>query len=260
MRQAKDNASHANVSSIDKAFAIIDYLHQKGGEASIAEISKELGMHKSTVYRILNAVKAAGYIYQNEDTLNYALSVRFYQIGMRLQNNGEFLRAYTRYARALNEKYNEVIAVGTRELAVNDIPRYVELYGFRSRHSLTRRMETGEYSLSHCTASGKCLLAFSGERYLSRFDGCELQRLTQYTITDWSLLKLELEKIRRQGYAVDNEECELGLNGIAVPLFDRNDRVIGEMSLTLPVERFRMMDVNKAIEDLKAVSNLRLEV
>ena len=260
MKQTKENATSANVSSIDKAFDIINFLYDCGGEASIAEISKGLEMHKSTVYRILNAVKAAGYVYQNEDTLNYALGVRFYQIGMRLQNNENFLRAYVRYAKALNEKYNEVIAVGTRELAVNNIPRYVELYGFRSRHSLTRRMETGEYSLSHCTASGKCLLAFSRDSYISRFDGCELQRLTQYTITDWTQLKLELEKIRRQGYAIDNEECELGLCGIAAPLFAQNGNVVGEISLTLPVERFRMMDVTEVIKDLKEISALRLEI
>lgn len=260
MKQVKEGASSANVSSIDKAFSIIDFLHEKGGEASIAEISKGLDMHKSTVYRILNAVKATGYIYQNEETLNYALSVRFYQIGMRLQNNGNFLRAYASHARALNEKYNEVVTVGTRELSVNDFPRYVELYGFRSRHSLTRRIESGEYSLSHCTASGKCLLAFSRASYISRFEGCELPRFTQYTITDWTQLQLELDKIRKQGYAIDNEECELGLVGIAVPLFARDGNIAGEMSLTLPVERFRLLDINMVINDMKTISDLRLDV
>lgn len=260
MKQAKEKKPSANVSSIDKAFDIINYLYEKDGEASIADISKSLEMNKSTVYRVLNAVKATGYIYQNEETQNYGLSMRFYQIGMRLQNGNHFLRAYASYAKELNEKYNEVVTVAARELAVNDLPRYLELYGFRSSHSLTLRYNPGNYSPAHCTASGKCLLAFSRDSYINRYDGCELPRRTQYTITNWSQLKLELEKIRKQGYSIDNEEYEIGLVGIATPLFAPNGNIVGALSLTLPLERYRMLDIEKVLQDMKAISDLKLEI
>lgn len=256
-----EKANHsANVSSIDKSFAIIDFLYQKGGEASINEISKGLGMHKSTVYRVLNAVKAAGYIYQNEETASYGLSIRFYQIGLCLQHNGTFLRAYVPYARALNEKYNEVITVAARDLAVNDVPSYIEVYGFHSSHALTMRLSTGEASPSYCTASGKCMLAYSKERYLKQYEGCELPQRTPHTITNWSQLRIELQRVRDVGYSVDHEEYELGLMGIASPLFAPNGNIVGSISLTLPTERFRQLDFDQVIADMKAISELRLEI
>lgn len=259
MQQEKAKRS-ANVSSIDKAFAIIDSLHQKGGEASINEISKGLDMYKSTVYRVLNAVKAAGYIYQNEETADYGLSIRFYQIGLGLQRNGTFLRAYVPYARALNEKYNEVITIAARDLAVNDTPEYVEVCGFHSSHALTMRFSAGERSPSYCTASGKCLLAYSDERYLKQYETCELQPRTPYTITNWAQMRIELQRVRDMGYAIDHEEYELGLMGIATPLFAPNGSVVGALSLTLPTERFHQLNFDLVIADMKAITELRLEI
>lgn len=260
MVRKKDPAANANVTSVDKAFSIIDYLHSCGGEASVGEISRDTGMNKSSVYRILNAVKATGYIYQNEQTANYGLSARFYQIGIRIQNSRYFLRAYAPHARQLNEKYNEVVTVAARELSTYDVPRYLELYGFRSSHSLTMRFTAGEYTQSHCTASGKCLLAFSEESYLSRFEGCPLTQHTSYTITGWPQLKIELQRIREKGYALDNEEYELGLMGIATPIFSSDRDIVGALSLTLPVERFRMLDLAQVIADMRAISELKLDV
>lgn len=258
MRQKSEAA--ANVSSIDKAFAIIDFLNAKGGEASINEISKGLDMHKSTVYRILNAVKAAGYIYQNEETSDYGLSMRFYQIGMRLQNNGKFLQAYAPYAEAINQKYDEVITVGVRSLAVHETPLYMEVYGYASSHALSQTLSQGGYSPCYCTATGKCLLAFSKESYLNRFDGCELPRRTQFTITNWPELRLELARIRECGYAVDNEEYEIGLTGIATPLFAPNGNIVGALSMTMPVERYRALNTAQVIADMRDISALRLKI
>ena len=260
MREKLSGTAGGNISSVDKAFAVIDYLYEAGGEASLNEISKGLSMNKSTAYRILNAVKAAGYIFQNEENANYSLSARFYQIGLLLQNSPRFLFAYAPYARALNEKYNEVITVATRELAVCDIPRAMEVYGFHDNHSLTMRITMGSYTEAHCTASGKCLLAFSKENYLNRFVGCPLKEHTPYTITGWDQLSLELQRIRECGYAIDREEYELGLNGIATPLFAPNGNVVGALSFTLPSERFRRLDLAPVIADMRAVTDLRLDV
>lgn len=260
MREKLSGVSGGNISSVDKAFSVIDYLYEVGGESSLNDISKGLSMNKSTAYRILNAVKAAGYIYQNEENNNYGLTVRFYQIGLSLQNNPHFLYAYAPYARALNEKYNEVVTVATRELAVYDVPRAMEIYGFHDNHSLTMRITMGTYTDAHCTASGKCLLAFSKESYIKRFEGCELKSHTIYTISSWEQLNMEFQRIRECGYAIDREEYELGLNGIATPLFAGNGKVVGALSLTLPSERFRRLDLNQVVRDMREITELRLYV
>ena len=251
-------STSGNISTLDKAFSIIDFLYDAGCSATIQEISDGLGLYKSTVYRILNAMRSVGYVYQDEKTSKYCLSIRFYQIGLRQLACDDFLQAYMPYARELNEKYNEVVTVATRELEMHPIPRYTVLYGFQSSHILSLSVNFGTFSPSHCTASGKCLLAYSMPKYLQRFDGCELKSYTERTITSWVALKMEFEHIRRVGYAIDDGEYELGLSGIAAPLFAQNGNVVGAISLTCPAERFRKLDIDEVIRDLKKISAVAL--
>lgn len=253
---SNEKSTTGNISTLDKAFSIIDFLYESGCSATINEISQGLGLYKSTTYRILSAMRAAGYIYQDERTAKYSLGVRFYQIGLRQLSCGGFLQGYRSYAQALNEKYDEAVTVAARELEMNDTPRYTVLYAFQSSRVLSLRIKVGDFSPSHCTASGKCLLAFATERYLKRFYGCPLTEHTERTITNWGALKTELQRIRKEGYAVDDGEYELGLNGIAAPLFAKNGGVVGAISLTCPAERFRKLDMDELIKDLKAISSI----
>lgn len=252
----KKSSSSGNISTLDKAFSIIDFLYDSGCSATIQDISEGLGLYKSTVYRILSAMRAAGYIYQDAKTSKYYLGIRFYQIGLRQLACEDFLQCYMPYAKELNEKYNEVVTVATRELELNSIPRYTVLYGFQSSHVLNLTLGFGSFSPSHCTASGKCLLAYSAQAYLQRFYGCDLAAYTERTITNWGALRAELQRIQRDGYAIDEGEFELGLNGIAAPLFAENGNVVGTISLTCPTERFRKLDMDSLIQDLKQVSSV----
>lgn len=256
VNKTREKSPAGNISTIDKAFSIIDFLYEAGCSATIQEISEGLGLYKSTAYRILNAMRAAGYIYQEEKTSKYCLGIRFYQIGLRQLACDNFLQLYIPYAKAINEKYDEVVTVATRELELNSIPRYTVLYGFQSTHVLNLTVGSGSFSPSHCTASGKCLLAYSTERYLQRFYGCELTSYTERTITNWGALKTEFQRIRRDGYAIDDGEYELGLNGVAAPLFAQNGNVVGAISLTCPAERFRKLDLDQVISDLQEVSKI----
>lgn len=255
---ATEKNNSGNISTLDKAFSIIDFLYESGCSATINEISMGLGLYKSTTYRILNAMRAAGYIYQDDKTAKYCLGVRFYQIGLRQLSCDDFLQSYRPYAQALNDKYDEVITVAARELEINDTPRYTVLYGFQSSRVLSLMIKVGAFSPSHCTASGKCLLAFSTERYLKRFYDCELTAYTERTLTNWNALETEFEQIRQRGYATDEGEFELGLNGIAAPLFAKNGNVVGAISLTCPAERFHKLDMDDVIHDLKEISSIVL--
>lgn len=258
-KETTSKNSTGNISTLDKAFSIIDFIYESGCSATINEISQGLGLYKSTTYRILSAMRAAGYIYQDEVTSRYCLGIRFYQIGLRQVAADDFLQSYMPYAKALNEKYNEVVTVATRELELNTIPRYTVLYGFQSSHVLSLSVGLGSFSPSHCTASGKCLLAYSTDRYLKRFQGCELASYTDRTINNWGALKQEFERIRKNGYAIDDGEFELGLNGIAAPLFAKNGNVVGAVSLTCPAERFRKLDLDTLIQDLKDISKIVID-
>lgn len=253
---AEKKTSTGNISSLDKSFSIIDYLYEVGCSATINEISQGLGMYKSTVYRILSALRAAGYVYQEEKTSKYCLSIRFYQIGLRLLGCEDFLQSFLPHAKRINEKYGEVVTVAARELELNEQPRYTVLYGFQSSHVLSLKVGVGSFSPSHCTASGKCLLAYSTERYLKRFANSALPPYTERTITNWGALRAELQRVKKDGYAIDDEEFELGLKGIAVPLFASNGHVVGALSLTCPAERFRKLDFDMLLSDLKEISSI----
>ena len=95
----------------------------------------------------------------------------------------------------------------------------------------------GSSTPCHCAAVGKCLLAFSSPEYLKQFIGTPLPSFTANTIVSWDKLLEELEKIRRNGYAYDDEELEIGLTCVAGPIFGRNREAIAAISLSGPRSR-----------------------
>ena len=102
---------------------------------------------------------------------------------------------------------------------------------------------------SYCAASGKCLLAYSSE-YANKYIGCDLKRKTEYTITSWDDLLKEFEKIRKQGYAVEREEVELGMTCLAAPIF-MGDVIIAAISVSGSISRITDDTIPGIVKELK---------
>ncbi len=245
-----------HVSAVIRAIHIIDFMYEKGGSASINEISKELGMYKSTVHRILNTLKSQNYVHHDQDDPKYHLGIRFYTLGSLVKENLDILQMFTNLANNISDKYNEGVQISVLDKNSKDAAKLICIQRTTSSENLVLRTvpAIGIPTYCHCSASGKCLLAFSDPEYIDQFRGKPLQKLTDHTITDWNKLDESLKEIRELHYGIDVDEREIGLMCIAVPVIGRDGYAVAAVSLQGPTSRVKKINKNKAVNDLTALS------
>jgi len=172
------------VRSLERAFELLEHLTDAGGELALSELTEKAGLPMPTVYRLMQTMVARGYVRQ-EPSRRYSLGPRLIRLG-------------------------EGASRGDEVVYVAQVP---------SRHSMRMFTEVGRRVLPHCTGVGKALLAQLPEddvRALLARTGMPAR--TPHTRTDPDTLLAELETVRELGYALDDEEQELGVRCVAVPL------------------------------------------
>lgn len=239
------------INSIDRALDVLLILHEHGQEMGVTEISSALGIYKSTIYRTLNTLQNKGFISQNPDNGKYWLGLKLYVIGMAMKENLPLTKTVHPYAEAISTKFKEVVHLSVLDINAAQYPQHIIIDKVTSHHVLSFTPAIGSSAACHCSAVGKCLLAFSPAGYIEKFVGNPLPVYTDKTITDWNKLQQELMLIRRQGYAVDNEELERGLTCIASPIMGSNNEAIAALSLSGPTARLNSERFKEIVAELK---------
>jgi IclR family acetate operon transcriptional repressor len=197
------------VQSLDRAFALLEHMSEAGGDVALSELAARSGLPLPTIHRIVRTLVTSGYVRQ--------LPSRRYALGPRLIGLGEAAsRMLGAWARPQLVELVEQ-AGETANLAMLDGDAVVYLAQVPSKHSMRMFTEVGRRVPVHCTGVGKALLAQlpppDAHALLARTG---LAAQTPHTITDPERLARELERIRVQGYAVDDAEQELGVRCVAV--------------------------------------------
>ena len=224
------------IQSADRIFAILEALADHGS-MRIIDLSELLGLHKSTVHRLLASLISMGYVTQNEQTGSYALTYKLVEMSGKILKNTDILNLVRPYAEQLSNACDETVhfvkKTGSNVLYIEKLEsQSVKARSFRlsSQVGLTRPM--------YCSGVGKVILAYlPDEEVKSIWDSTEIVKKTDNTITDFKTLKKELALIRSRGYALDNEENELGIRCIAVPVFDYHDTPQYALSVSSLVSR-----------------------
>jgi DNA-binding IclR family transcriptional regulator len=229
-----------NINSIDRALDILLLLQQEGREMGVTQISSALGIYKSTVHRTLATLERKGFVQQNPDNGKYWLGIRLYSLGMLIRERLPLKNIAYPYAKELSERFDEVVHISILDKNALAYPKHIIIDKIQGRQQvLSLTPPVGSSAACHSAAVGKCLIAFSPRSYLQRFIGNPLPAYTDRTICNWDKLLAELETIRRRGYAVDDEELELGLTCVAGPILDRHSGIIAALSLSGPTTRVR---------------------
>lgn len=244
------------INSIDRALDIIILLYHERREMGISEIAKELGLYKSTVHRTLITLENKGFIQQNVDNGKYWFGIKLYAIGMLVGDKITFKEIIKPYAKELYNEFKEVINVSILEKNSIDYPRSIIIHKEEGlKQVLTVNPPVGSSSECHCSGVGKCLLAYSPKNTYEKYIGKPLTKFTRHTIHDWDKLLIELEKVREQGYAVDNEELEIGLTCIGAPILDKNNEAIAAISVSGPTTRMKQGDFEYRIQRVMQTAN-----
>ena len=239
------------IQSIDRALDILLLLQQEDKEMGVTQISSALGMYKSTVCRTLATLENKGFVQQNPETGKYWMGLKLYSLGMQMRRRMPLQNIAAPLARALSEKFNEVVHIAVLDLQAQDHPKQIIIDKFESQQVLSFTPGIGSISSCHGSAVGKCLLAYSEAEYLAKFQGCPLPAFTDKTLVDWPALLRELKSIKTKGYALDNEELELGLTCIAAPIIGRDHHVIAALSLSGPTSRLQGGRCREIIQEVQ---------
>jgi IclR family KDG regulon transcriptional repressor len=224
-------------------------------ELGVTELAECAGIHKSTVYRFLNSLKDLGYVHQNVSNEKYSLTLKLFELGSYVLGRMELWEQAHPILEQLAEQTHETI-----HLAVLDDGRLVYLGKIESTQALRVSMSSriGQSAPTYCTGVGKLLLAHLPPEQLERILAREgLKRFTDHTITDRSLLSKELESVRQYGFALDDEEHEIGVRCVAAAVRNNHGSTIAALSISMPsvrlpdseIPRYREL-VTKAAEEI----------
>lgn len=219
--------------SVERTLDILEALVEFGSEVGLVDVSTAVGLPLATVHRLLGTLIRRGYVKQNRDNRKYSLGFRALQMGndMRL---GFSLRLEARpFLRRLMQRSGE-----SANLAVLDDGEVVYIDQAQSSRILRMFTQLGSRVPAHSSASGKAMLAFSPpeavDGIIQRYG---LTRQTPHTIVEPMQLRKELERVRAQGYAIDDQEQEDGVRCVAVPVRDLSGHVVASLSISGPAAR-----------------------
>lgn len=231
------------IQSVDRALHILDMVSRKREGCGVTELSIALPLNKTSVFRMLSTLKRHGLVEQDPETERYKIGYKVLELSGRLLDSID-LRAEARpYLRELENLTNEVI-----HLVIYNRGEVVYIEKLEGNETLRMHSKVGNRAPMHCTGVGKVILAhLPREEAQEVIDQCELTRHTGNTITDKDALCAHLRRVRQQGYALDLEENEAGINCIAAPIFDHAGRVVSALSVSGPAIRM----TEERIETLK---------
>ncbi len=221
--------------SVQKAFMLMEAFTADKPEWGVSELARSVKANKSTVYRLLATLERLGVLQQNKATEKYRLGLKLFELGHRVSIN----QALVHCTHPALEKVAQQIAE-TVHLAIleGDQIRYVDKV--ESPQGLKISTEIGSRRPAYCTGIGKVLMAFNPpELWEAALTTQPLKAQTPNTITELSILKERLAHIRTKAYAIDREEFEIGLICVAVPVFNREGKMVAGLSASGPANRFR---------------------
>ena len=218
----------ALVQSVDRALAVLEILGSRG-EAGVTEIAAELGVHKSTAFRLVAVLESRDFVEQLVDRGKYRLGFGIVRLAGATAAQMDLTREGRRTCEELALDLGETV-----NIAILDRNRVVNISQVRGAGAITSYNWVGQATPLHATSSGKVLLAFAPEPLRKTLLDGDLERFTDATVTDRGALEEELAGTGRRGWAATAEEYEVGLNAVAAPVRDAEGRVVAAVSVSGP--------------------------
>lgn len=248
--------SNNRLSSVRTAVQILKAFTSSAPSWGVTELSNQLGISKSTTHRVLSTLTDEGLLEQLPQTSQYRLGLVMFDLVAAVPSQRGLHEAVLQPLSDLRSATGETVQVG-----VLDERHVIYVERLDSPNTLRFFTELGRRNHAHCTASGKVLLAFSSSAKRKRLlDGWDLIPKTEFTIVSTAELSADLTTVRRQGFAENRHESEVGVVSMAAPIRDARGITIASMSVAGPVERMDRdsSGMSEAVRKMAAVASKRL--
>lgn len=227
------------IGAVERALDILDLFDERTPELGTTEIADATGLHKSTAAGLIYTLAAKGYLAQNLTNRKYRLGLKVVSRAKVVLGSMDLRQIALPYLHQLRDQFDETV-----NLAILDNGDMVYVERLLCGHALGMRSEVGKRERAHSTALGKAILAHSApadvQAYVASYG---LVPTTGRTVTDPATLAQHLAAARSQGYAVDDQENQLGGRCVAAPIFDYTGRPIAAISISAPAARLALAAV-----------------
>lgn len=244
------------IRSVDRALDIIEELSKHPKGLGLMELSRAVNLHKTTTFRMLSAIMTHGWIAKDPISGNYRLTLMLFEIGSKVSARMNILNVARPYLDDLTARMGETV-----HLVIRDGSEVVYLYKEDSlNQAIKMGSSIGSRNPLYCTGVGKAILAYLNEDELEEiWKASNIRQVTRSTITNLDQMKKELELTRQRGWAQDNEENEIGVRCVAVPILNRRGFPIASISISSSVfhiTQANIPSIAKAVQNVcKAIAN-----
>lgn len=221
------------VQSVDRALRIIEFLAENPTGAGITEISKSLGLSKGTVHRLISTLKERDFAYQSSNTQLYRLSYKILYLYNCISNNIDMFKVSRPIIRKFADKVDATVHLATLDEKRSNIVYIDRIEPMNSQKLFVMSSRVGKKAPCYCTAAGKILLSqYSDDEIRDIMKGEEYKTYTDKTIKNIDEFLEEIHKVRKQGYALDENEYDHGIICISIPIYNSNGKIDFAMSVT----------------------------
>lgn len=248
-RVKKPKARRVRLSSVANSIRLTKAFSEDEYEMGISALATRLGLAKSTVHRLATTLVEYDILEQNRETGKYRLGLALFELGTMVRRKMDTNSGAQVQIHALADETGETV-----QLAILDHLSVLYIRIRESRQAVRMSSGLGSRAPAHCTGVGKALIAFQPPEIVQQIIDNGLKRYTQGTITDPDKLRAELATIRQKGYAIDDEEIEVGLRCIAAPIRDHSGQVTAAISVAAPVQRMTKKNLQATIPSVVAAA------
>ncbi len=253
--QAKTKSDY-NIQTVGLALDILEQFYGSDNELGLTELCRRLNLQKNRVFRLLATLESRNYIEQDKITANYRLGVKNLRLGQAFVSQTGIQQQARPVLESLTEKCEE-----TSYVAVMKDFHIVCLDSVESELPIRTVPSVGVMHPFYCTSAGKILAAAMNEKKLLKYyDSGELKRFTSNTIDNPYKLTTHLRKIAELGYAVGDEELEVGAKCVGAPVRDHTKNVVGAVCISGPSMRFTAERINDELIPLVKEAGKELSV
>ena len=232
-RTVAQTEAKSSIQVIERMMSLLAALARHAAPVNLKQLATETRLHPSTAHRILS-VMVDNRLVDRIEPGTYRLGIRLLELGSLVKSRISVRQEALPHMQVLHQALGETINLSVRH---DDEVVYIERTAGSS--SMMRVVQIiGARAPLHITAVGKLFLAEdSGEKWLEYARRTGLPRYTENTLTEAEQLAKELDKIRRQGYAFDNEEAEKGVSCIGAGIHNDENRLVAGLSVSAPSDR-----------------------
>jgi IclR family transcriptional regulator, KDG regulon repressor len=235
----------SNVQSLERALTILNKLSDYPDGIQIARLSEQVGLSKSTVHRLLATLSNMNYVVKDSESDKYKLGLQVLFLSRNILNNNDIVNTAKPYLERLSLDVNETV-----HLCIEDRGEIVYIDKIESNQTIRMFSRVGNRAPMYCTAVGKILYSgMESDHFEELVSKVNFIPKTESTITTPEGLREEINKIKKQKYALDNIENEEGIRCIAAPIYNHTGKIIASFSISGPSNRVTMDKINDTLID-----------